>query len=276
VLLTIAAPLARAVDGDASPSCVPEASVRENPGFNNDIWLSKERGDTARMFLSKVMDSRDWRGNELYRGCAQVSTPCMVVRLEDGTPPGSEHGDGLKGGWRAQLQQQYQELARASGHTKQEADVLAGRYATLAGAYYRQVPKEGGGWESESVAITRKHQKQLGIQDPSPPPSMRPGGDSAAASDLKARMQAAKKRGDTAEMMRLAGEAQNMAAGASKAAEPAQAMDRDVKRNAWRIAESSYTELLTAAYWSRIYLSGMCMCRGPCRLPIGEGADRVR
>lgn len=269
LLLLVVAPSARAADDGSAPSCVPQASVRENPGFRNDTWLSRERGDDARMHLSKVMDSKDWRGNELYRACEQMKTPCMIARLEDGTGPGTQVGVGRQ-------KDLFQELARASGHSRQEADVLAGRYATLAGAYFRQVPKEGGGWESEETAILRKHRRQLGFQD-SGSRQVQPAGDDQSAkakvTDLKARIKDAKKRGDMAEVMRLAAEAQQTAPGA-KAAEQTAAIDRDTKQQAWLLAESSFSELSTAAYRSRILVSTMCICAGRCRLPIGEGADK--
>jgi hypothetical protein len=273
LLLAVAAQTARAAEDGASPSCVPEASVRENPGFRNDTWLSRERGDTVRMHLAKVMGSSDWRGQDLYGSCEQVSTPCMVARLESGPTANPTFPTPKQNREYAGLQKEYfQDLARASGHTKQEADVLGGRYASLAGAYFRQVPKPGGGWESEDVAITRRHRERLGIQGPVPGEARPPPGDTAETARLKARIAEAKKRGDVAEMMRLLGEAQKAASGASKAAGPTPGYQQQT----WLLFESSYTDLLTAAYWSRIYVSGMCICASRCRLPIGEGADRNR
>jgi hypothetical protein len=83
-------------------------------------------------------------------------------------------------------------------------------------------------------------------------------------------MKEAKKRGDLGEVMRLAAEAQQTDARASKAADPTPAY----QKQAWQLHESAYAELLAAAYWSRIYVSNLCICAARCRLPIGEGAHR--
>jgi len=273
-LLALALALAPLPGAASFPSCVPEGSVLENPGFDNDVWLSKDGGDTVRMHLSKAMDSQDWRGNELYRSCAQQQTPCSVAEVDEG--PGAGEGPAGAAARLRQLRKTYQVLARESGHTPQEGDVLATRYAAL-GSYFRQVRKEGGGWESEGTAIERKHRKQLGMPDDDSGalPGQAVGSQKARVADLQARMAAAKQRGDKAELMRLLGEAQQLASGMEPQASQAK-FQKATMQQAWLLAESSYTELLTASYRSRISLGKMCICAGACRRSVGEGADKER
>jgi hypothetical protein len=262
------APLASAAEdgGSGLPSCVPPTSALENPGFRNDTWLAKDGGDAVRTYLSKVMDSQDWRGAELYRGCVQWKQGCMVARLEGAGAPGAAAQPAS-----ARRASYFQDLAARSGHSKQEADVLASRYATLAGAFYRQVPDGKGGWESEEAAIVRKHRHQLGIDDARAggPGLATQAGSEQRGRDLQARAKEAKKRGDMAEMMRIAAEAQGQGV---PSAERTSAADPVDKKKAWLLMESSFTELATAAYRSRIFLgTGTCICAPRCGMPSAVG-----
>lgn len=228
----------------SDPACLSQDSVPEMADNPSHGWLSREAPEAVKARFEKRADNdkRHWDGDTLVISCAVGGPPAYdmpAVRVE-GMGAGVSTATGDKA--------YYSDLARRTGHTQQEADVLYNKYAQLHGAYFRTVPDGRGSQASEETVILKRHEKQLGIEPPAAPSG--PSGDSKQrGAELKKKMEAAKKRGDMNEMMRLAGEAQQLSA---PAAAGAAAVMKKTDQQTWSLLESSFPELIQAAYRTRI------------------------
>jgi hypothetical protein len=256
VLLLLPALQVRAED----PPCLPPGSVPELASNPSHGWLSKSGPAEVKRHLETIAgkkpgDGTLWEGDTLKMSCA-IQGPAYQMTAATVTGGGPGPSAVTSGAT------DFQALAQRSGHTPQEADVLARRYQGLAGRYFRSVPDGQGGQVNEETLIVRRHEKALGITPPT-------ASDMGDAGDLKARAQVikqkiadAKKRGDTAEMMRLASEAQQLA---SPAMARAEAVQKRTDAQAWALLESALPELMDASYATRITVGG-CPCLR-CRMP---------
>ena len=253
LLVVVALP----VPAQAGPACLPQDSVPEIADNPSHGWLTHEGKDVVKAHFEKIAGNanRHWDGDTLIMACAVGGPPAYdmtAVTVEGGS--GGEMADKYSRTY-------FSNLARNTGHTQQEADVLYNKYAQLHGTYYKQVPDGQGRKVNESDAILKRHEKKLGIQPPAAPASAS-GDKKQRAAELKKKIDAAKKRGDMNEVMRLAGEAQQMSA--PMAAESA-AITKQTDQQAWALYESAFPELVQAAFRTRI--SGFrCPCL-QCDMP---------
>ncbi|MHB8874878.1 MAG: hypothetical protein ACYC8T_14410 [Myxococcaceae bacterium] len=248
--LSLAAFIASPAQAGERPSCFAGEAVPEMPDKPHN-WLSKDSAADIRKHFEKLTGSNRWEKGTLIMPCAVQGEahdrPAVTVEGagEDPPPPGG-------------LLPTFTVLAQNSGHTLKEAEALAKKYEQLRGSFYRYVPDERGQYVSESQLIHERHKKRLGIVEPEL--TKVPADDRAAkkerAKALKVKIKAAKERGDIEEMMRLAGEAQNMSA-------PGVAMAKEVTATAnkqgWALMESVYPDLMSARYRTRVVL-GQCPC----------------
>jgi hypothetical protein len=141
----------------------------------------------------------------------------------------------------------YSFLAQQTGRSKQEADVLREKYAKL--GYFRYIKTADGRQMSEGEIIGERHKKRLGISD-SDSGSNSADDKKKQRAELKEKIKEAKKRGDMAEMMRLASEGQQFAGKESD----------KVYEQSWQLMESQYPEMLQASYPVRFtYMPELCI-----------------
>lgn len=239
-----------AVSAQSDPPCLPLDSVPVTPGTSG-IWLTHEGGDAVKAHFWKLAGNarKRWDGASLIIACEIGGPPAR-----DMTAVVVESGGANE--LTAKFTREYiANLAKNTGHSPQEADVLYNKYAQLSGARYRQVPDDKGGLTNESALIFKRHEKQLGIGAPAAP-AQPPGDAKQRAAALKQKMKAAKKRGDMAEMMRLAAEAQDMSA---PMAAQTMAVTKQTDQQVWALLQSASSDLAQAAF--RTQISGV---PGPC------------
>jgi len=142
----------------------------------------------------------------------------------------------------------YSFLAQQTGRSKQEADVLREKYAKL--GYFRYIKTADGRQMSEGELIGERHKKRLGITDPGPASADDKADKKKQRAELKEKIKEAKKRGDMAEMMRLASEGQQFAGKESE----------KTYEQSWQLMESQYPEMLQASYPVRFtYMAELCI-----------------
>ena len=142
----------------------------------------------------------------------------------------------------------YSFLAQQTGRSKQEADVLREKYAKL--GYFRYIKTADGRQVSEGEIIGERHKKRLGITDSGSASAADKADKKKQRAELKEKIKEAKKRGDMAEMMRLASEGQQFAGKESEKA----------YEQSWQLMESQYPELLQASYPVRFtYMPEVCI-----------------
>ncbi len=233
--------LCSAAGAQGQPSCVPAGSVQLHPQSAREGWLSKLGVGEARQFVGKAAGAGQWEGTTLYLMCA-IQGPAQRMKAVDVS--GEGRGVPAAGDRRS-----LSGLARRTGHTQQEADVLAGKYERLAGALFRLVPDEEGSIVGEDEVILRKHKRRFGLDEAAESQEGAVEMSEAPASALEAKIEAAQARGDLKEVMRLAMQA-------NAAAEPAKAQAKQasakIERALWQALESAYPELAQAAYRSII------------------------
>lgn len=253
LLLVIALPIRT----QAGPACLPQDSVPEMADNPTHGWLTHESRDVMKAHFEKIAGNatKRWDGDTLIMSCAVGGPPAYdmtAVTVEGG-----------KGGGMADMYTKtyFSNLAKNSGHTQQEADVLSNKYALLHGSRFREVTSGQGGKIGEDSAILKRHEKKLGIQPLAPPASATEDKKQRVA-ELKMKIDAAKKRGDMNEVKRLAGEAQLISA---PVAAESVALTRQSDQQTWALLESAFPELVEAAFATRI--SGFrCPCL-QCTLP---------
>ena len=232
-----------------APSCFGNDAVNDSPENFPPTYLSKSGADDVKRHFAKVAGKGTWNGNTYVM-------PCGVQGPEIEMSAASVETGGAGAQTDAWNKQFFADLAKKTGHTKQEADVLGGKYAKLAGALYRHVPDGNGGAVTEDTLILKRHQKEFGIVETEAGAKDASEDLEKRAKALKAKLMAAQQRGDTAEMMRLAAEAQSMSTGAS---EKATKRMRKTDHQTWQLLESAYPELAEAAYRTQIKILS-CPC----------------
>jgi len=252
-LLLLLAGAALPAAADEAPACLPSGAVLADAEIHMGAWLVKAGADEVKRHLEKVNRGGSWERGTLVMSCGLQgrARKMDVVSVKNGGEGVPEAGDARA----------LASLAARTGHTKQEADVLARRYAQLAGAFFRQLRDEDGTQRSERELILRKHERRAGGD----PDAEEDGGveelDEASAAEVERRIDAAEARGDTAEVLRLVTQAkQGMAAPAAAREKGAQ-----LEQRRWRVLESAYAELAQAAYRTSIVFHH-CPCT-QCRLP---------
>ena len=248
--------LCSAAGAQVQPSCVPAGSVQLHPESAREGWLSKLSVGEARQFVGKAAGAGQWEGSTLYLMCA-IQGPAQRMKAVDVS--GEGRGVLAAGDRRSLLS-----LAKRTGHSQQEADVLAGKYERLAGALFRLVSDEEGSIVGEDEVILRKHKRRAGIDEDAE--SQGAEMSEAEASALEAKIEAAQARGDLKEVMRLAMQA-------NAKAEPARALANQasakLERATWQALESAYPELAQAAYRSIITFGANPCLR--CTVPAPQG-----
>ena len=264
--------LMKAGISQASPACFPPGTAPEQQDhtFGMDRWLSRSSTVELQQYYSKLSSSERWKQDEpsvtLILACGIQGPPVDMtsVRL---TVRAKESLDATR--------QRFSEIATMTGHSQQEAEVLAKKVNKLQQAFFRNVKDEQGHWVPEDQLIQRRHEKALGIdnQEEKARQTFGNGGkdgsrtaEKEAAQSLKKKIKEARARGDMAEVMRLAGEAQQMAA-------PTLEKGKNFSNPAnitWDLSAASVDEQLQAAYWTQIEL-GQCPCL-ICAMP-GDGGS---
>jgi hypothetical protein len=243
--------------GSSQPACLP-ADVVPTHGDSTRDWLSRSSASEIRAHLGKAASGGRWKGNELIVACIIEGTPQPEVGLEV-----EDAGGGVE---KVPRTMPFSRLATASGHTSAEGEDLARRYASLGAAFYRYVRDEKGQELQEDALILRQHEKKLGITGPTEADLGLDGtskkDQKARAAELREKIKAAKARGDMAEVMRLAGEAQAQSA---PLAEKAVKVQERTDRQTWDLLQSAHADLARAAFRTRIsFTSSGCL---PCRPP---------
>src|SRR5512134_365837 len=232
-----------------APSCFGNDAVNDSPENFPPAYLSKSGADDVKRHVAKVAGKGTWNGTTYVM-------PCGVQGPEIEMSAASVETGGAGAQTDAWNKQFFVDLAKRTGHTKQEADVLGGKYAKLAGAFYRHVPDGNGGTVTEETLILKRHQKKVGIAETEASAEGVSEDLEKRAKALEAKLMAAQKRGDAAEMMRLAAEAQSLSTGAN---EKATKVMRKTDQQTWQLLESAYSELAEAAYRTRIKIHP-CPC----------------
>jgi hypothetical protein len=258
VLCCLAVLLGTPAFGDDLPSCLPSGSVQLNPESPSDGWLSKASADEVRRYIGKVAGAGQWDGTTLYLMCA-IQGPAIRMKVADVRSAG-------RGVPAAGNRRTLSNLARRTGHTQQEADVLSGKYERLAGALFRLVQDEDGSLVGEDEVILRKHKERAGVGEPAEAREGEGELSEEQASALEEQIDAAQQRGDLKEVTRLAMQARAAAAPATARANQAGAR---VEKGTWQALEGAFPELAQAAYRSAISL-GACPC-ARCALPVAQG-----
>ena len=241
--------LARGATAQEDPPCLtPNNTVPATVAQYHNEWLTKDGADVVKGHLWKVAGNskkhwdRDAEGRDtLVINCIiQGGGGDMIALMVEGKGPGAKEAEGRKSF--------FSNLASRTGHTHQEADVLYQKYSTL--GYFRSVsdPDNEGQEVSEEVLILRRIEKRLGI-GASPSTSKKSEGGEQQRAELKKKIEAAKKRGDMNELMRLAQEGQKMAAPEIAQAEKFQ---KKTDQQSWTLLESAYPELARASYSTRV------------------------
>lgn len=261
ILCSLAVVLAIPARGEDRPACIPPGAVPVNPESPMDGWLSKAGADEVRKHLGKRVNGGTWDGDTLTMMCG-IQGPARRMKVATVSSSGQPlHG--VPGAVTPSSSRVLLDLARRTGHTKQEADVLGRRYAQLSKAFFRTVRDEDGALVSEGEVILRKHKRRAGLNEDG---EVAGGGDEELseqqAQDLEERMAAAEERNDMQEMLRLAEEARKAAASATARARKAGA---DTEKRTWQAWETAAPELAEAAYPTLI-LFGACPCV-PCDVP---------
>jgi hypothetical protein len=254
-LLSSALPSVAVASNEAA--CLPSDVVQARSDSTSE-WLSRSPAGEIRAHLGKVAPGGRWKGKELIFPCIiqGVPAPEAGLMVEDA-------GGGIPKVPRATS---FSRLATASGHTSAEGEELARRYAPLSAAFYRTVRDEKGQEIQEDQLILRQHEKKLGITAPTEADfgldESSKKDQKARAAELREKVKAAKARGDMAEVMRLAGEAQAQSAPLTEKAVKAQ---ERTDRQTWDLLQSAHPDLARAAFRTRItFQPHSC---APCRPP---------
>ncbi len=211
------------------PACLPAGAVLQNPEIALGGWLLKSGADDVKRTLTKAAGSGTWEGDTLTMSCRIGGG--KALRMKVATVSSSGGGVPEAGDARALAA-----LAARTGHSRQEAEVLARRYGELSAAFFRSVRDEDGSELSERELILRKHARRVGGVDPEADGGAGGEMDEAAAQALEKRIEQAQERGDLNEVMRLASEANQAAA---PAAEKARKGGLEVERQRWEAGCSS-------------------------------------
>ena len=213
------------------PNAVKKCLEKELGGKR---WEKKDGADTLIAFCPSRKGSPDMKVAEVQLAVQQRQESLKF--LASMQPKGGYNGDS------------YSFLAAQTGRTKQDADVLREKYAKL--GYFRYIKTADGRQVSEAELIGERHKKRLGITDSGSAPSADKADKKKQRAELKEKIKEAKKRGDMAEMMRLASEGQQFAGKESEKA----------YEQSWQLMESQYPELLQASYPVRFtYMPGLCI-----------------
>lgn len=238
-------------------ACLSKDSVPEIADNAAHGWLSREEPAAVKARFTKL--TRDlkkrWDGDTLVVSCAVGGG--KPYEMSAATVEGGGSGvSAITGG-----KNYISDLAGRTGHTQAEAEALQSKYARLQGAYFRQVPNGTGSQANEDAVIIKRHEQKLGIGAAAAPAGVNADAKQRGA-ELKARMQAAQKRGDSKEMMRLMAEARKLAAPSAAGASAANAKS---DKQLWSLLESAFPDLDKAAYRTRVTrLSCPCLqCQWP-------------
>ncbi|MCX6568111.1 MAG: hypothetical protein NT147_03555, partial [Candidatus Aminicenantes bacterium] len=204
--------LARGAAAQEDPPCLnPNNTVPATVAQYHNEWLTKDGADVVKEHLWKVAGNSKKRWERDAEGRDTLVITCIIqggggdmnAAMVEGKGSGAKEAEGGKSF--------FSSLAGRTGHTQQEADVLYQKHSTL--GYFRSVsdPDNEGQEVSEETLILRRIEKRLGI-GASPSASNKSEGREQQIAELKKKIEAAKKRGDMNELMRLAQEGQKMAA----------------------------------------------------------------
>lgn len=224
-------------------SCAPRGSVPEMPNNLSHGWLSPMDAASVRLFVQSY--SRDisyWQGDTLITSC-QVGYETIHETSAAEVNGGSTEIPFLQG----HGSKYFTDLAARSGHTPQEGDVMARRYAQL--GFFRYMDDGNGTEKSEAEIIYNRHARALGLGAPDLRSARTM--DEGRAKALRAKIEAAKQRGDMNEMMRLGMEAQQMT---MPVQQEVAAMSAKNDRLTWRLLEEAYPDLAAVSYQSRIVI----------------------
>jgi hypothetical protein len=254
-LLSSALPSVAAASSE--PACLPADVVPVSDEDTSREWLSRSAPDEIRAYVVKVVRAARWEGDTLSYTCSMEGQPYRESGL---TVSGA--GAGIE----ATRQVLFSRLAAASGHTSEEGEELKRKFAVVVTSFFRRVRDEKGRELGEDQLILRRHEQKLGIVRPTEADlgvdAKTKQDQKARGAELKEKIKAAKARGDMAEVMRLAGEAQSMSA---PMAEKAQKVQERTDRQTWDLLQSAYPDLARAAFKTRIAF-GQISCL-PCRPP---------
>jgi hypothetical protein len=244
--------------GSNQPACVPSEVVPAHADSSSQEWLSRSAAGDIRAHVGKVAPGGSWKGNDLIVTCpieGSALDQAAGLTVED-------KGDGEA----ATRGLNFPRLAAATGHTREEGEELARKYEPLGGAFYRYVRDEKGREIHESDLILRQHEKKLGIVRPTEKDlgvdASSKQAKKAQADELREKIKAAKARGDMAEVMRLAGEAQ---AAQAPLAEKTMKVQERIDHQNWDLFQSAHADLARAAFRTRItFHPASCLrCRPP-------------
>lgn len=237
-------------------SCVPAGSVPELPGEYLHGWLTPLDAAAARAFLQSFSRGKSyWDGNSLKTSC----------RLDDGEEIAETTAAEVDGGSTelpfAQGQGEgprfFTDLALRTGHTRQEGEAMAKRYANL--GFFRELDDGNGGTQSEAQMIYDRHAQALGMGAADLQSAKQL--DEGKMKELAAKVEAAQQRGDMNEMMRLAMELQKIT---QPIQEEVAAITTNNDQLTWRLLEEAYPDLSAVAYKTRVVLyDSLCLkCSG--------------
>lgn len=254
VLFTLISPLLMAED----PPCLGPDAVRVSPTDPTSAWLTRESAQDVRKRFEALVGGipHHWEGDTLVLTCDLMGDTreygCVEVAASGGPVEIARGGKAM-----------FSDLAARSGHTQQEADVLARRYARIEKAYYREVPREGGGWISEEELIIDRAKRALGISDEATGDFLDQDTE-ARGEALAQQIEAAQDRGDTEEVMRLALAAQP---GNAQVAKQAAAATEKIYKERWLLLERIIGPLTDAAYPTAVRRETPCPCSLRFRWP---------
>ena len=258
VLLAVLFPVISLLLLAEDPPCLGPDAVRVRPDDPTSGWLTRESAQEVKRRFETLFGGipHRWEGDTLVLTCDLMGDTreyrCVTVAASGGLVEIARGGKAM-----------FSDIAARSGHTQQEADVLARRYAHIEKAYYREVPNEEGGWISEDELIIRREKRALGISDDASGNFLDEGTE-ARGEALAKQIEAAQDRGDTEEVMRLALAAQP---GNAHVAKQAAAATEKIYKEQWLLLERSIGPLTEAAYPTAVSKETPCPCSPPLRWP---------
>lgn len=238
------------------PPCLnPNNTILVKADDPSKGWLTRDGADVVKTRIWKVAGGarKRWDGGSLIINCSIGGGEAYEMTAVTVAGNGRDSSVAPLG------KDFYSNLATRTGHTQQEADVLWGRYSKLSG-FYRIVPDPDGEgtWISEDALIQRRIVRQLGGRGAGPASLAGNANREQRVAELKKAIEAAKKRGDRAELMRLATEGQQLAAPQVAAANQ---VSKQTDQQAWKQLELAYPELAKAAWPTMVTRSSAACVR---------------
>jgi hypothetical protein len=256
-VMLLAVPQSAFAQDDDPPCLNPDNTILVKADDYSQGWLTRENVQVVKDRLWKAAGGtkKRWDGGTLVVPCAIGGGPgnemnaVTVTGIGDGRPASLADTAVFSG------------LARRTGHTQQEADVLRIKYSKLSGFRTIPDPDNEGQWVGEDELIRRHVARRLGRNPDDAPAAPAVGANfEQRAAELKKKIDAAKARakktGDMSELMQLATEGQKLS---SPIVEQSKKIMKASDAQAWEELEQAYPELAEAS-WPTVVVMGPGAC----------------